>query len=82
VQASPRLKHKVEIVRLSEHDDALCGVLLHEIGHVAHGHSLRRIIESSTFAVLATAYYGDADQITAIAGALPPRLRTDALLAA
>ena len=60
-----------EIVRLSEHDDALSGVLLHEIGHVAHGHSLRRIIESSTFAVLATAYYGDADQITAIAGGLP-----------
>ena len=60
-----------EIVRLSEHDDALTGVLLHEIGHVAHGHSLRRIIESSTFAVLATAYYGDADQITAIAGGLP-----------
>ena len=60
-----------EIVRLSEHDDALSGVLLHEIGHVAHGHALRRIIESSTFAVLATAYYGDADQITAIAGGLP-----------
>jgi Zn-dependent protease with chaperone function len=60
-----------EIIRLAQHDDALTGVLLHEIGHVTHGHSLRRIIESSTFAVLAAAYYGDADQITAIAGGLP-----------
>jgi Zn-dependent protease with chaperone function len=60
-----------EIVRLAEHDDELLGVLFHEAGHVAHGHGLRRVIESSVLALLAMAYYGDADQVTALAGGLP-----------
>jgi Zn-dependent protease with chaperone function len=60
-----------ELVNLSEHDDQLLGVLLHEVGHVTHGHSLRRVIETSIFAVMAATYYGDADQITAVAGSLP-----------
>jgi Zn-dependent protease with chaperone function len=60
-----------EIVRLSAHDDELEGVLYHEIGHVTHGHGLRRALESSAVAVIAMAYYGDADQVTALAGGLP-----------
>jgi predicted Zn-dependent protease len=60
-----------EIVRLAEHDDELLGVLFHEAGHVAHGHGLRRVIESSVLALLAMAYHGDADQVTAVAGGLP-----------
>lgn len=60
-----------EIVALSRHDDQLLGVLFHEAGHVAHGHGLRRAVESSVLALLATAYYGDADQVTAIAAGLP-----------
>jgi Zn-dependent protease with chaperone function len=60
-----------EIVRLAQHDDELLGVLFHEAGHVAHGHGLRRVIESSALALLAMAYYGDADQVTALAGSLP-----------
>ncbi|HTV17231.1 MAG TPA: M48 family metallopeptidase [Polyangiaceae bacterium] len=60
-----------EIVQLSQHDDQLLGVLYHEAGHVVHGHGLRRAVESSVLALLATAYYGDADQVTAIAAGLP-----------
>jgi Zn-dependent protease with chaperone function len=60
-----------EIVSLAQHDDELLGVLFHEAGHVAHGHGLRRVIESSVLALLAMAYYGDADQVTALAGSLP-----------
>jgi Zn-dependent protease with chaperone function len=60
-----------EIVRLSEHDDQLEAVLWHEVGHVVHGHGLRRVIESSLFAVLAMTYYGDADLVTTLAGGLP-----------
>jgi Zn-dependent protease with chaperone function len=60
-----------EIVRLSVHDDELVGVLFHEIGHVVGGHGLRRALESSAFAIIAMAYYGDADQVTSIAGGLP-----------
>lgn len=60
-----------EIVKLAEHDDELLGVLFHEAGHVAHGHGLRRVIESSVLALLAMAYFGDADQVTALAGGLP-----------
>jgi Zn-dependent protease with chaperone function len=60
-----------ELVRLSEHDDMLVGIMFHEAGHVAHGHGLRRAIESSTLAVVAMAYYGEADQVTALAGSLP-----------
>jgi Zn-dependent protease with chaperone function len=60
-----------ELVQLAEHDDMLVGILFHEAGHVAHGHGLRRAIESSTLAVVAMAYYGAADQVTALAGGLP-----------
>jgi Zn-dependent protease with chaperone function len=60
-----------EIVQLAKHDDELLGVLFHEAGHVAHGHGLRRVIESSALALVAMAYYGDADQVTALAAGLP-----------
>jgi len=60
-----------EIVHLSQHDDELLGVLFHEAGHIARGHGLRRVVESSMLALLATAYYGDADQVTALAAGLP-----------
>jgi len=60
-----------ELVALSEHDDQLVGVMLHEIGHVVNGHGLRRALESSAFFVLTMSYYGDVDQLTAVAGSLP-----------
>jgi Zn-dependent protease with chaperone function len=60
-----------EVVRLSVHDDELVGILFHEVGHVVGGHGLRRALESSAFAIIAMAYYGDADQVTALAGGLP-----------
>jgi Zn-dependent protease with chaperone function len=60
-----------EIVRLSTHDGALEGVVFHEIGHVVHGHGLRRALESSAFAFIAAAYYGDAERVSALGGGLP-----------
>ncbi len=60
-----------ELVELSTHEAQVLGVLLHEIGHVALGHSMRRLMETSAVGVLALAYFGDADQVTAIASGLP-----------
>jgi Zn-dependent protease with chaperone function len=57
-----------EIVRLSTEDAELQGVVFHEIGHIVHGHGLRRALESSAFAFIATAYYGDAERVSALGG--------------
>ena len=36
-----------ELVKLSTNDDALIGVLAHELGHVKHRHSMRNIVQAS-----------------------------------
>lgn len=60
-----------ELVALAESDDELKAVIAHEIGHVEHRHALRMALESSSMALLVSAYIGDATQISALLTALP-----------
>lgn len=48
-----------ELVLLAENDFELQSVMLHEIGHVIHRHSLRKLIESSGLAALLIWLSGD-----------------------
>ncbi|WP_443114304.1 M48 family metallopeptidase [Herbaspirillum seropedicae] len=54
-----------EIVRLLDDDDALMGVLAHELGHVHRRHLMRRLIQSSAIAATATVLFGDVSAVLA-----------------
>lgn len=59
-----------ELVALAEHDEELHAILLHEIGHLQHNHSLRQIIAHTSLVVLTTTLTGDITAAsTLIAGA-------------
>ena len=60
-----------ELVLLAESDDAVLGVLAHELGHIEHRHLLRRLITSSVTGAVAALLAGDA---SGIATALPATL--------
>lgn len=47
------------LVELVRDDDALMGVLAHELGHVAHRHSLRQLLQSLGVGALAGVVWGD-----------------------
>jgi Zn-dependent protease with chaperone function len=49
-----------EIVKVAGADEELLAVLAHEIGHVAHRHGLRRVIQDSLLAFVLMAVTGDA----------------------
>jgi Zn-dependent protease with chaperone function len=53
------------LVDLAAHDDELVGVLAHEIGHLAHRHSLRSAIQSSAVAAAFAIYLGDVSSLGA-----------------
>ncbi|MFC6486739.1 M48 family metallopeptidase [Nitratireductor sp. GCM10026969] len=48
-----------ELVRLARDDDAVLGVLAHEIGHVVHEHSLRRLYRAAGVTALIMFIGGD-----------------------
>lgn len=54
-----------EIVQLLDDDDALMGVLAHELGHVHRRHLMRRLIQSSAIAAAATVLFGDVSAVLA-----------------
>lgn len=54
-----------EIVNLVVDDEAIMGVLAHELGHLHERHLLRRLIESSAIGVAATALFGDVSSVIA-----------------
>jgi Zn-dependent protease with chaperone function len=60
-----------ELVYLADNDDQILSVLAHEVGHLHHRHALRMALESSTMALLISAYVGDAAQMSAIFASLP-----------
>lgn len=60
-----------ELVQLAGSDDAVLGVLAHELGHIEHRHLLRRMITSTVTGAVATLLTGDA---SGIATALPATL--------
>jgi Zn-dependent protease with chaperone function len=60
-----------ELVALAPGDDAVLGVLAHELGHMQNRHLLRRLITSTVTGAVATLLAGDA---SGIATALPATL--------
>ena len=53
------------LVELAEDDDALIGVLAHELGHVAHKHSLRGLLQALGMGALAAVLWGDFSNVIA-----------------
>ena len=60
-----------ELIALAKNDDEVMSVLLHEIGHVEHRHSLRMVISHSGLAILSLAILGDVNSAGALVLALP-----------
>ena len=58
-----------ELVRLLDDDDAVMGVLAHELGHVQQHHITRRIIQGSVVAAGAALMFGDVSSLLATAPA-------------
>jgi Zn-dependent protease with chaperone function len=60
-----------DLVDLARDDREIMAVLAHEIGHVHFRHSLRVALESSSIAMLVSAYLGDIGQISTLSASLP-----------
>ena len=54
-----------ELVALTKDDDAILGVLAHELGHVQHQHTLRNLVSASVVGAVALVIWGDASTIMA-----------------
>lgn len=52
-----------ELVALAANDDEIAGVVAHELGHVAHHHGMRQLIQSSVVSFVAGIYLGDISSI-------------------
>ncbi len=63
-----------DLVKLARRDDEVLGVLAHEIGHVHHRHTMRRLLEGSATALLLAALTGDIASTTSLAAAAPTLL--------
>ena len=48
-----------EMIQIAERDDELSAVLLHEIGHIVHRHSMRTLIQDSLLGFVLLAMTGD-----------------------
>jgi len=60
-----------ELVLAAHNDLEVLGVLAHELGHVRHRHTMRRLLESSATALIIAAVTGDVASATALAAAAP-----------
>ncbi|MCA1323203.1 M48 family metallopeptidase [Herbaspirillum sp. alder98] len=54
-----------ELVNLLDDDDALMGVMAHELGHVHQRHLMRRLLQSSAVGAVATVLFGDVSAVLA-----------------
>lgn len=63
-----------ELVAVAQHDEELLAVLAHEVGHVAHRHALRRLLQNSWVAMLVMALTGDVSTASALATTIPTLL--------
>jgi Zn-dependent protease with chaperone function len=59
-----------QLVALADNDDQVTGVIAHELGHVAHRHGLRQLIQSSVVSFVVGIYFGDVSSIAGSLGAL------------
>ncbi|HET7366367.1 MAG TPA: M48 family metallopeptidase, partial [Burkholderiales bacterium] len=62
------------LVRLARRDDEILGVLAHELGHVHHRHTMRRLLEGSGTALVIAGLTGDIASTTSLAAAAPTLL--------
>jgi Zn-dependent protease with chaperone function len=60
-----------QLVRLAEGSIQVAGVLAHELGHVAHRHALRSVLQQAGVAVMVAAAMGDVASISSLAATLP-----------
>lgn len=58
-----------QIVKLSDNDEEVLGVLAHEMGHVAERHALRQMLQASVVGLVMTWYVGDVSSLLALAPA-------------
>jgi predicted Zn-dependent protease len=63
-----------DLVKLARRDQELLGVLAHEVGHVHHRHTMRRLLEGSATALVIAALTGDIASSTSLAAAAPALL--------
>jgi len=54
-----------QMVRRAGDDDALMGVLAHELGHVAHHHTMRTLIQHAAVSAIFSTFFGDASALAA-----------------
>ncbi|HVT34802.1 MAG TPA: M48 family metallopeptidase [Nevskiaceae bacterium] len=52
-----------ELVQLADNDPQIYAVLAHELGHVAHRHSLRLLVQGSAVGALSAWWFGDASSL-------------------
>lgn len=60
-----------DLVVLAEENDEIISIMLHEIGHLQHRHSLRMAIQGFSLAILITAITGDVSASSSIVTSLP-----------
>lgn len=63
-----------ELVKYSNNDHEVLGVLAHELGHVHHRHTMRRLLEGSATALIIAGITGDVASATSLAAAAPALL--------
>ncbi len=63
-----------ELVRLARDDNEVAAVLAHELGHVAHRHVLRRVLQDSIVVLLLASVTGDISSVASLSAALPALL--------
>lgn len=63
-----------ELVELAESDDELRAVLAHELGHVAHRHALRALLQDSAAAAVMLGVLGDVNAASSLLATLPSTL--------
>jgi predicted Zn-dependent protease len=62
------------LVKTARRDEEILGVLAHELGHVHHRHTMRRLLESSATALVIAGLTGDIASTTSLAAAAPTLL--------
>lgn len=60
-----------ELIKLARRDEEIISILLHEIGHVEHRHSLRQVISHSSLVILTLLITGDISSAGTLVVALP-----------
>jgi Zn-dependent protease with chaperone function/TPR repeat protein len=63
-----------ELVKRARSDQEILAVLAHELGHVHHRHTMRRLLEGSATALIIAAVTGDIASTTSLAAAAPTLL--------